>query len=558
MIQLGISGFYHDSAACIVKNGKVLSAAEEERFTEVKHDGSFPLNSIKWNLEYNGLDITDVDEVCWYEDSGLKAERINSYYRQHGLDIKVRSDYGDIHKNLKELGYNGKIITGDHHRSHAVFSYYTSKFEQSAILTIDGVGEYETITISKGVGPAVKKLRVFNYPNSLGLFYSSITAFLGFKPNEGEYKVMGLAPYGNVDRFSAKLLNLFKGFEINTEFFPWGLSQTEMFNDGLSKYLGFNPRKYRSEIGQEHKDLAAALQKVYELKFLALLKLTKDLTGSNNLCLGGGCAYNGVANSLYADYFENLHVPFAPSDAGSAIGVCFDNWIESYGVDNTSPFLGPEYSDAEILKVLDSRKLITVDIFDIHSKVASLIATGKIVAWFQGRMEFGARALGNRSILADPTRVEMKTKLNSVIKKRGGFRPFAPSVQLENSQVFTNTAVPYMSRVTKCTVGDYPAATHINGTCRVQTVTENFNPKFHELLAQMRTYNAHGVVLNTSFNLKDQTVTMTPEQAVDRFLASEIDYLAIGSYLVENPRIAYLSDTSKNVETDPFIYKHIR
>jgi carbamoyltransferase len=550
MIQLGIAAFFHDSAACIVKDGKVIGAVEEERFTEVKHDYSFPYNSISWLLKENNLKLNDIDEVCWYENPKIKRDRVLSIFNKRWFKtLNLRINYllsynkNNPIKILKKLGYNGPIKYTEHHLSHAAFSYFTSPFNEAAILTVDGVGEWETITISYGKGNKINKKFSIDYPNSLGMLYSTITAYLGFKPNEGEYKVMGLAPYGNSKKYITKLRKVFKNtsnkFTIDQKYFDWEYSNKKMFNKYLFRLLGILPRLPEEEVTQEHKDLAASLQKVYEEQFLKLVNTASKLTKSDNLVLGGGCAYNGVANSKAYKYFKHIHIPFAPSDAGSAIGTCLFNY-EGDKKGNTDPFLGPEYSDKEVKKELNkfkNIKYLKLSEEKIIQKTASLINSGNIVAWFQGKMEFGARALGNRSILATPLDSKMRTKLNYVIKKREGFRPFAPSVMKgEDTKWFkVYEDIPYMNQVVQAKNKDkFPSATHVDGSCRVHTVTFNQNKKYYKLLKELKNISKYGVVLNTSFNLKDQTITMTPKQAIQRYINSDIDYLIINNYLIYN------------------------
>lgn len=554
MIQLGISAFFHDAAACLVKNGKVLAAAEEERFTEIKHDDSFPINAINWVLLESGISIEDVDIVCWYEDPKVKDNRIKKTFLKNIFKTwKLWLQYNKVKKErdpqqiLANLGYNGPITYTDHHLSHAAFSYFTSPYKEAAILTVDGVGEWETVTISKAKGKKIEKLKSIDFPNSLGLLYSTVTAYLGFKPNEGEYKVMGLAPYGDPSKYYDKLQQIFeykdKLFTIKQKYFTWEYSDQVMFNKNFANLLQLLPRLPEEPVEQEHKDLAAALQKVYEHHFLKLVALSKELTGSDNLCLGGGCAYNGVANNFAYRYFKSIHIPYAPSDAGSAIGACLAGY-EGRRKDNSSPFLGPEYSNKEVEKILRERnlKFIKFNSEDILVKrVAKLIASGSIIAWFQGRMEFGARALGNRSILATPRDASMREKLNYVIKKREGFRPFAPSVMEEeqNKWFIARENVPYMNQVVKTKGFNrkeppvyLPSATHVDYTARIHSVTKKQNPRYHKLLVELKNLTGFGVVLNTSFNLKDQTITMTPGQAIDRFINSDIDHLIINDYIV--------------------------
>ena len=544
MIKLGISAFYHDSAACLTNGNIVIAAAEEERFTGIKHDSSFPINAIKWILHSTVTKISDIQEVHWYENPEIKDDRVKTIFNKRPIrTFFLRQRYKKDRKNnspealLQNLGYTGKIIYHDHHYSHAAFSYFTSPYRNAAILTVDGVGEWETTTISIGTGNHIKKLHSVDFPHSLGMLYSTITAYLGFRPNEGEYKVMGLAPYGDPSKYLGKLQELLDQknpkLYLYQKYFAWEYSQQIMFTKKLCHLLELPPRLPEDTLKQEHKNLAAALQKLYELEFLKLVKKAKELTGSENLCLGGGCAYNGVANSLAYKYFKSVHIPFAPSDAGSAIGACLD------GHSNPSPYLGPNFTDAQVKNVLKYYKdrvwSFQLSEDKIISKVAELLASQNIVAWFQGKMEFGARALGNRSILASPMRANMREKLNYVIKKREGFRPFAPSVLQDEANTFfhINEPVPHMNQVVKAKVNFLPAATHIDGTCRVQTVTKIQNEKYYRLLEEVGRITKVPVLLNTSFNLKDQTITIDPKQAIERFINSDIDFLVINNFLIK-------------------------
>ena len=548
MIQLGISAFYHDSAACIVVDGKVIAAAEEERFTGIKHDNRFPINAINWCLRESRTSINAVDQVCWYENPVTKKDRVIKSFNKHFFKtlskrIKFLSENkkNDPEQIIRKGGFSGQLVYTDHHLSHAAFSYFTSPYENAAILTVDGVGEWETVTISHGTKDSIKKLKSVNFPNSLGLLYSTITAYLGFKPNEGEYKVMGLAPYGNPDKFLNKLRQTVSlttdGFIVNQKYFAWEYSDKVMFTKELFRLLGIMPRLSEEEVKQEHKDLAAAIQKLYEENFIRLVKQAKELTGEQNICLGGGCAYNGVANKLAYNYFNSVFVPFAPSDAGSAIGACLYNY-NGPKKDNTNPYLGPDFSDTQVHKLIQTYpNLRSFRLADdlLLRKVAELIKNQKVVAWFQGRMEFGARALGNRSIIASPQYPEMREKLNKIIKKREGFRPFAPSVKADkaNRLFDLKEPVPYMNIVVPAKTKQIPSAVHIDNTARVQTVTKEQNPRYYLLLEEVQRTTGLPVVLNTSFNLKDQTITMTPNQAIDRFLSSDIDFLVINNYLIQ-------------------------
>ena len=535
-IKLGVSAFYHDSAVAL--------SIEEERFTGVKHDSSFPKNSFIWVLRQSRLQINDINEIHWYENPQTKDDRVKTIFNKRPIKtFFLRRRYNKDRKNnspealLRNMGYTGKIIYHDHHYSHAAFSYFTSPYRDAAILTIDGVGEWETTTISRGKGNNIEKLISIDFPNSLGMLYSTITSFLGFKPNEGEYKVMGLAPYGDPSQYIEKLEKVFYNtsnkFYIDQKYFTWEYSDRIMFNKKLCELLELPPRLPEEPLTQEHKNLAAALQKLYEREFLKLVETAKNITGSQNLCIGGGCAYNGVANSLAYKFFHSIHIPFAPSDAGSAIGAILDSHKD------VSAYLGPEFTP-EVLRLEVNRFKDKVLCFKLTEeklikKVAKILSSQSTVAWFQGKMEFGARALGNRSILASPTDPKMREKLNSTIKKRESFRPFAPSVTEEDASKFfqIKEPVPFMNQVVKAKVKFLPAATHIDGTCRVHTVTKKQNKKYYNLLREMKRLTGTPVLLNTSFNLKDQTITVSPSQAIERYLNSEIDFLVIDNYLIK-------------------------
>ena len=543
MIKLGISAFYHDSAACITNGNLVLAAAEEERFTGIKHDSSFPINAIKWLISSTVRDISQIQEVHWYENPEKKDDRVKTIFNKRPIKtFFLRQRYNKDRKNnspealLKNLGYTGKIIYHDHHYSHAAFSYYTSPYRDAAILTVDGVGEWETTTISKGEGKEIKKLISIDFPNSLGMLYSTITSYLGFRPNEGEYKVMGLAPYGNktkyIDKLYKVLTNTSNKYFINQKYFTWEYSNRVMFTKELCKLLDIPPRLPEEPLTQEHKDLAASLQKLYENEFIKLLETAKNITKSNNICLGGGCAYNGVANALAYKYFDKVYIPFAPSDAGSAIGACLDNHS------GVSPYLGTSFTDKKVAKIVSPYKK-DILVFKLSEevlikKVAELIQSQKIIAWFQGSMEFGARALGNRSILASPVFPNMREKLNKVIKKREGFRPFAPSVPLDNADRFFDLKEPspYMNKVVKGKTKLIPSATHIDGTCRVQTVTSIQNPKYYKLLKEVGRLTQIPVLLNTSFNIQGKPILNTYKEAMWMKENTGIDEVITNKYIL--------------------------
>jgi carbamoyltransferase len=544
MIKLGISAFYHDSAACLSVHNVILAAAEEERFTGIKHDSSFPVKAIEYVLKSNGKKITDIDEVHWYENPETKDDRVKTIFnkrpfktfflrRRYNKDRKVNSPEA----LLKKLGYTGKIIYHDHHHSHAAFSYYTSPFRDAAILIVDGIGEWETITISKGEGNNVNKLYSVDFPNSLGMLYSTITLFLGFKPNEDEYKVMSLAPYGDSSKYFEKLRQVLKSdtedLYLYQKYFAWEYSKQSMFNKKLCQLLELPPRLPGDTLSQDHKDLAAALQKLYEQEFYKLVKKAKDLTGSENICLGGTCAYNGVANAIAYKEFKSVFTPFTPSDAGTAIGVCLTEHTK------VIPFLGPEYSNFYIKAILRGyeHRLIYFKLSDdsLLRKTAEILNSQKIVAWFQERSEFGAIALGNRSILASPRDPKMKVKLSNIIKREETFNPFSSSVIESKASLFFDIkeSVPCTNQNVKVKVNFLPSVTHIDGTCRVQTVSKDFNIRYYKLLEEVGRVTNIPVLLNTAFNLEDETATVSPLQAIERFLSSKIDFLVIGNFIVK-------------------------
>jgi carbamoyltransferase len=553
MIQLGISAFYHDSAACIVKDGKVLYAIEQEKLSGIKHDDSFPVDAIKWVLRASKLTIKDIDEVCWYENPDLKRARILKSFNKYPIRtffkrlkfLRERKENQNPSFLLaKHFLYQGRVRYVEHHLSHAAFSYLTSPFKEAAIVTIDGVGEFETVTISKGTGDSIEKVYSINFPESLGMFYSTFTAFLGFKPNEGEYKVMGMAGYGDPQKYVPYIKKTFKFnkeslFAFYPEYYTWEYSDKIMFTSDLCNLLGRGPRLPEEELTQDDYDVAAAVQFIYEQEFCRILEKARELVQSDNLCLGGGCAYNGLANTKAYKYYSSVHIPYAPSDAGSAIGACLASY-NGVRKDNSVPYTGPAFNDTSIRTQLEffGNKIYYFKYPTeerLLNKVAALIHSGNIVGWFQGNMEFGARALGNRSILASPLRDGIKDKINSVIKKREGFRPFAPSCIVEDANMFFDIKepVPYMNQVVEVKKSHrLPSITHIDNTARVQTVSKEFNPRYYNLLLALKRISGYPICLNTSFNFKDQTITATPKQAVERFLNSKMDFLVVENYII--------------------------
>jgi|TARA_B110000908_G_scaffold101794_1_gene119988 carbamoyltransferase len=558
---LGISCGYHDSAATLIKDGIVLGACEEERFTGIKHDSSFPHNTIKWLLQEYSITKDDLNDICFYEIPFEKIDRIETstkkggllnYFNRRNIIKRNKESYIDLIQDINlYVGKETNVSFTEHHLSHAAYSYYTSPYNDAIIVSVDGVGEWETTTIYEGKRNTLTKLESIKFPHSLGMFYSTMTAFLGFKPNEGEYKMMGLAPYGDsskyIDKFDSIITNHLGSFKLNMDFFTYEYSDTHMFNEKLGMELGIENRLPEEPLTQEHKDLAAAVQSIYEKYFFSLLDKAYKLSPSRNLCLSGGCAYNGTANGkiLKQTSYNNLWIPPAPSDAGSAIGCALNNYYEnnvSIRKINTNPYLGPEYSKDKIKSALNSfsKYVYSEYVFDTEliKTISKEITEGNIIGWFDGRMEFGARALGNRSILANPRDPQMKSRLNMMIKKREGFRPFAPMIiKGEQVKYFKyQRVVPYMNQVVKVKdefIDKLPAITHIDNSARIQSLDSKSNPRIYSLLEQLKVDNEYPIVINTSFNLKDQTMALTPEDAIKTFLNCEMDTLVLGNYIVK-------------------------
>lgn len=552
---IGVSAFYHDSSACLFKDDELLFACEEEKFTGIKHDSSFPHETIKHIFKEYNLSPDKIDAVCYYENLDKKIKRVAQNSKKHIFKhplysiktlFSVLKNKLEVRKELKKISKN--IFYSNHHDSHAYYSFYSSPFDDAMILSVDGVGESETIQISLLDNEKLTHVTHCEYPHSLGLFYSAMTSFLGFKPNEGEYKVMGLASYGNSKRYReqvGKLIKYKNGFlTCNMDCFIWDRSDQVMFNHKLSEILGIENRLPDEKIIACHMDLAAAIQETYEV---ILNKIIRDIEFVNpfnnrNLCLGGGCAYNGSANGkiIRNSWYKNLWIPPAPSDAGSAIGACLNYLEKNNKLKNkigNNPFLGPEFTNEYYLNTIKQYDLIATEYTwtELLKVIAKDLSKGKVVGWFQDRIEFGARALGNRSILADPTKPGMQTKINKVIKKRESFRPFAPMVIKEKQKEYFNSSedVPYMNQVVKVNknyVDKLIAVTHVDQTARIQTVTDE--NKIYDLLIEFEKITTYPILLNTSFNVKDKTMVLTPKDAIETFLDTEMDILVLGNNVI--------------------------
>jgi carbamoyltransferase len=563
MIQLGLSGFYHDSAAALVVDGKVICAIEEEKLSRIKHDSSFPFKAIQWCLEYTKITIDEIDMVCWYENPKDKYDRVKETIGKWGglrypkkwreFNKRWHQTEGGLRKILKSIGYEGIITYTHHHLSHLAFSYYTSPFDKAIGLSIDGVGERHSVYATMCDDKGFHKIQTLQFPHSLGLLYSAFTAYLGFKPNEGEYKVMGLAPYGNNQRYHNvfdKITTIGDEFDIikmDMSYFTWHTSDNDMFNDKLIDLIGFPPRFKDEPIEQHHKDLAASLQKWYESALYFVINRITNIWNSENLVLGGGCAYNGTANGKIKQHtsIKNVWIPFAPSDAGSAIGAClYHHHIimghpKVKGGDNQSPYLGPEFHTTDfanmIAELSEETKVEYLYDDELIKKVAKLIEQGNIVGWFQGRTEFGARALGNRSILGNPHISDIRDRINKVVKKREMFRPFAPSVTHDDYQKYFKSEedVPYMNQVVEViSETPIPSVTHVDNSARIQTVKREDNQLYYDLLKEFEKLTGTPILLNTSFNLKDHTMTNDVQKAIWTFFNCDMNYLVLGNFLI--------------------------
>ena len=556
---LGISCFYHDSAAALIKNGEIIAAAQEERFTRVKHDASFPINAINYCLNEADIHPEDIDYIVFYENPFLKFERIlftNIATFPKSLQQFLLATKSWIKEKLwvesiirERLDYDGEVLFGKHHLSHMASAFYTSPFKKSAILTMDGVGEWATASYGIGKDNKIEIIKEMRFPHSLGLLYSAFTYYLGFKINNGEYKVMGLAPYGKpryYDRIMNELIDLKSdgSIQLNLKYFAfhYGL---KMINRRFAVLFGGPSRKPDEPFTERHKDIAASIQKATETIVLKMADYVYQETKIKNLCLAGGVALNSVANGklLKKSRFDNIYVQPAATDAGGALGAALSVWYNTLknkriymGRENI--YLGPSFTDEEIVSVLKQYPVkyekYTPD--QLVKRTAKLLADGRIVGWFQGRMEWGPRALGNRSILADPRRAEMKDKINKYVKHREAFRPFAPAVLSEYAEEYfeIDRESPWMLftvPVKKEKQKKIPAVVHIDGSARVQTVSEKDNPLFHQLLKEFYKITGIPVLLNTSFNIKGQPIVCSPEDAINTFLKTGLDILVINNYI---------------------------
>jgi len=570
MYTLGISCYYHDSAAALLKDGKVISAVEEERFSRKKFDDEFPELAIDFCLKEAGISSNQLDYVAFYDKPVLKFERLLDNYiavAPKGLFSFLDVIPKWLHKRLwikNEIrnylkGFRGTIIFPEHHMSHAAHAFFTSPFDEAAILSVDGVGEWTTSSFGKGYDTTIELTNDIRWPHSVGLFYSAFTYFLGFKVNEGEYKLMGLSAYGKpkyYDLICDKLIDIKSdgSIHLNMEYFAFTYDKV-MTNQNFSELFGIPPRKEDSKAEQIHYDIAASVQLVLEDILLKMADHVYKKTGMKNLCFGGGVALNGVANNriLNDGPFENLHIPPSPGDGGSAVGCAqYSYFCYTKNKREIMPnaeriknniYVGPSYSNDEIKLFLD-KNTIQYKFLETNSLLettAKLISEQNVVGWFQGKMEWGPRALGNRSILADPRMKEMKDILNEKIKHRESFRPFAPSILVEFASDYFEFAsgrfseiLPYMLLVARVKKPDkIPAVTHVDGTGRLQTVSRNINPLYYDLINKFFKITNVPVVVNTSMNVRGEPIVNTPQHALNMLTKTDMDYLVIGNYIIQ-------------------------
>ncbi|MDD3686037.1 MAG: carbamoyltransferase [Bacteroidales bacterium] len=597
MYILGISAYYHDSAACLIFNDEVIAAAHEERFTRIKQDESFPVNAVKYCLNEAGISLNDLEAIVYYEKPFLKFERlIESYYHfaPLGLPSFVKSIpvwvkeklfvKDEIYKQLKNVGdYNRKNIKlyfSEHHLSHAASAYFASGFDRAAVLTLDGMGEWASASIAHGNANNLQIIKELHYPNSLGLLYSAFTYFLGFMVNSGEYKLMGLAPYGNHNSdqvisykeiIRSKLVEIKDdgSLKLNMKYFAFATGLKMIRNQKWEKLFGFKRRLPQHNVEQHHSNLALAIQEITEEIVLKMAAEAKRLTGEANICLAGGVALNCVANAALhnENIFENIFVQPASGDAGGALGAAYSYLYlhKKFPITKSETdrmkgaFLGPAFSDTDVLKT--ARKYsATYHYFDsdqaLFEFAAQKIATGNVVGWFRGRMEFGPRALGNRSILGDARNPEMQKKLNLKIKFREGFRPFAPSVLAEDTNDYFNIHIdsPYMlftapvkqelrnplpedyenmELMTRLYVqrSSVPAITHCDFSARLQTVHKDTNPDYHSLINEFKRITGLSIIVNTSFNVRGEPIVCNPDDAFRCFMRTDMDILVMQNYV---------------------------
>ena len=607
---LGISAFYHDSAACILIDGKIIAAAQEERFTRKKHDPNYPHNAIEFVLKYANLKLSEVDQVVFFEKPFLKFERLLETYVAFApkgfvsfakaMPLWIREKlfqknllFNKLKKHDEDYKSDENIFFSDHHLSHAASAFFPSPFNEAVILTADGVGEWATTTVAIGKNQNLEIKKEIHFPHSLGLLYSAFTYYTGFKVNSGEYKLMGLAPYGNpiYEDKVKQLLDLKEDgtFRLDQKYFNYATGLT-MTNEKFNNLFGQKPRDPKSEkITQFHMDIAASIQKVTEEVMINLAKSIRKEYGIKNLCLAGGVALNCVANGkiLQSKIFDNIWIQPAAGDAGGSLGAALALWHIDQGNKREinskdkmkGSYLGNEFKQDEIEKELKiaGANFETLNYDELIDKTAELLSNEKAIGWFQGRMEFGPRALGARSILGDPRSDKMQKNLNLKVKYRESFRPFAPSVLREDlSEWFDmNVDSPYMLLVAKINLNkkiemtneqkklfgidklnikrsEIPAVTHVDYSARVQTVTKETNDRYYDLISKFKKKTGCPIIVNTSFNVRGEPIVNTPTDAFNCFMGTELDYLVIGDCILDKSKQDPLlkKDYTKEFELD--------
>jgi len=582
---LGLSAFYHDSAACLVRDGEIIAAAQEERFTRKKHDASFPKHAVMYCLSEGGINVNELEYVAFYEKPFLKFDRIlHSYlaYAPAGLKsflmaipLWIRERVWMKELIRRELGCDCKIFFPEHHESHAASAFFPSPFSEAAFLTIDGVGEWTTTSYGVGRSNQIQMLAELRFPHSLGLLYSAFTYFIGFRVNSGEYKLMGLAPYGQpkyVDLILRELIDLKDdgSFRLNMKYFNYGVGLT-MTNAAFNRLFDRPPRRPESKLTQSDMDLARSIQDVTDEIMLRIARKVRKQTGQRNLCLAGGVALNCVANGhiLRERIFDRIWIQPAASDAGGALGAALFAWYQILGKERKADdvndsqrgsYLGPSYRNDEIRAYLETQKIPFTELTDdeLPEKIANLISAQKVIGWFYGRMEFGPRALGARSIVGDAQSPKMQELMNLKIKFRESFRPFAPSVlreklsgwfELDEESPYILLVAPVSKNRRREITADkqdlfglqqlltirseIPAVTHVDYSARIQTVTDQHQPMYYRLIKKFDERYGCPVIINTSFNVRGEPIVATPEHAFTCFMRTNIDYLLLGNFLLE-------------------------
>ena len=582
---LGLSAFYHDSAACLVRDGEIIAAAQEERFTRKKHDASFPKHAVMYCLREGGIVVNELECVAFYEKPFLKFDRIlHSYlaYAPAGLKsfliaipLWIRERIWMKELIRRELGCDCKVFFPEHHESHAASAFFPSPFPEAAFLTIDGVGEWTTTSYGVGSRNHIQMLAELRFPHSLGLLYSAFTYFTGFKVNSGEYKLMGLAPYGQPkyrDVILRELIDLKDdgSFRLNMKYFNYGVGLT-MTNAAFNRLFDRSPRKPESKLTQSDMDLARSIQDVTDEIMLRMARHVRKQTGQRNLCLAGGVALNCVANGhiLRERIFDRIWIQPAASDAGGALGAALFAWHQILGKERKADdvhdsqrgsYLGPTYSNDKIRAYLETQKIPFTELTDdeLPEKIADLINAQKVIGWFYGRMEFGPRALGARSIIGDPQSPKMQELMNLKIKFRESFRPFAPSIlreklsdwfELDEESPYMLLVAPVSKNRRREVIADeqnlfglqklltirseIPAVTHVDYSARIQTVTDQHQPMFYRMIKKFDERYGCPVIINTSFNVRGEPIVATPEDAFICFMRTNMDYLLLGNFLLE-------------------------